>query len=165
MGAAKAIEYTAAKPETKRVLVEREIKAILDKHGTISPKLLIEAAKSKEHPLHGEFTWNNAEAATKWRLEQAYRLIQMTRYLPIMREAHDRAPRVIGSLGSVRALLPVGHGDGFKMRADVLSTHDTRKAFLDRKRSELIAWCRGVADVSEFDSLRASILDALKKAQ
>ena len=44
--------------------------------GNISLERLVEQAKPKDAPLHKEFTWNNSEAASKWRLQEARYLVR-----------------------------------------------------------------------------------------
>ena len=53
------------------------ITAIKEKSGgTISPDSLVEAAKKKTHPLHKLFTWDDTEAAAKFRLSEAGTLLR-----------------------------------------------------------------------------------------
>lgn len=52
------------------------IEAIRKKRGgKVRPAHVVEAARSKTSPLHRYFTWDDTEAAKKWRIEQARQLI------------------------------------------------------------------------------------------
>ena len=51
----------------------------LEKSGGLSPKALLDASRDEDAPLHSEFTWDDTEAAEKWRLEQARLLISHVR--------------------------------------------------------------------------------------
>ena len=44
--------------------------------GVITPAAVIRAARNPKHVLHGAFTWDDTEAAKKWRVLEAQRLIR-----------------------------------------------------------------------------------------
>lgn len=46
-------------------------------NGILFPADVVNAARNPESPLHDVFDWNDTEAAEKWRLEQARRLIRV----------------------------------------------------------------------------------------
>src|SRR5580704_4768161 len=142
-------------PETKRRRVEREVEKIVKKEGRITTELLLRYAKDEKHPLHGDFTWNDAAAAHSHRLEEAHRLIRLTRYLPMLKGVVVQPGRVLGKLAPVRALLPTPQG--FRPRQDILEESDLRARFVERKRAEIEAWCRSVVDVEELSALRQAI--------
>ena len=53
------------------------INSIKEKHGgKVSPDAIVEAAKKKTHPLHKLFTWDDTEAAAKFRLAEAGSLLR-----------------------------------------------------------------------------------------
>lgn len=57
-----------------------ELQAIYDQHGRLTPALVVEAARPKNHPLHGMvFDRSKADAADAWYLHQAHKLIQRVR--------------------------------------------------------------------------------------
>lgn len=45
--------------------------------GKLTPRVVVEAARDPEHPLHNRFEWDNTVAAEKYRLGQARDLIRM----------------------------------------------------------------------------------------
>lgn len=52
----------------------------LEKNGRVDPVELIEAARSPEHPCHGDFTWDVEQAASeRWR-DQARELIRSVKF-------------------------------------------------------------------------------------
>ena len=56
----------------------KELARIAAEHGGILfPADVVNAARSPKNPLHNAFDWNDSEAAEKWRLEQARRLIRV----------------------------------------------------------------------------------------
>jgi hypothetical protein len=56
--------------------VEDALKDIFDKHGMVTPSLVVEAAKDAASPLHEEFMWDDADAAAQFRLIQARKIIR-----------------------------------------------------------------------------------------
>lgn len=56
--------------------VVAELRAIQGKNGEIKPELVVEAAKVKTSALHKYFTWDNKEAAVKYRLQEASNLLR-----------------------------------------------------------------------------------------
>lgn len=57
-------------------IIRAEIAKLEDGHGRVTPRIVLEAAKSAANPLHDYFEWNDSEAAQAWRIEQARGLIR-----------------------------------------------------------------------------------------
>jgi len=47
--------------------------------GALTPRAVVDGARAPASPLHAHFDWNDAEAAEKWRVEQARDLIRCIR--------------------------------------------------------------------------------------
>ena len=56
--------------------VFQAVEAAKDDEGNIDLQSIVDAAKPKNAPLHGEFTWEQRTAANKWRLHEARRVVQ-----------------------------------------------------------------------------------------
>lgn len=50
--------------------------ARLESQGPVTPERVVKSAKPKSSPLHDAFTWDDSEAAHKWRLEEASYLVR-----------------------------------------------------------------------------------------
>lgn len=61
--------------------VRDELLAIRDRHGRLNPGLVVEEARSEDHPLHHRFCWEDEEAAEKYRLMQAAALIRSVKVI------------------------------------------------------------------------------------
>ena len=63
-------------PQTANNLrdVLMEIRA---KRGVLTPEIVVEEAADPLHPLHHRFTWDDSEAARKWRLHEAGNLLRV----------------------------------------------------------------------------------------
>lgn len=68
--------------------VEKELQALADESGELTPDLVLEAARDETSPLHSHFEWDDTEAAEQWRKEQARRLIRSVTI--VYREATDQ---------------------------------------------------------------------------
>lgn len=55
--------------------VKREIDAIVNRNGSATPEQVVDAARDERSELHKCFTWDDHEAAEKWRREEARKLI------------------------------------------------------------------------------------------
>jgi hypothetical protein len=56
--------------------IQRELMRISVAHGgLLTAESVVEAAGDENSPLHDSFTWDDSEAAVKWRLHQARNLI------------------------------------------------------------------------------------------
>jgi hypothetical protein len=64
-----------------------QLEAIRDKRGELTPALVVEEARPKNHPLHNRFEWNQSAAAEAWRRQQAHELIRSVKI--VYREATE----------------------------------------------------------------------------
>jgi hypothetical protein len=62
--------------KTKPASASAAIRQLAEKHGTITPAIVLEAARKPKSPLHAHFLWEDGEAAEKYRLLQAANLIR-----------------------------------------------------------------------------------------
>ena len=70
-----------------------EIKAIRDKHGKLTPKLVLDTARNPDHPLHSQFEWKDGIAAEKYRVLQARELIASVRLTFVDAAGESRSSR------------------------------------------------------------------------
>lgn len=160
------IEYMS-KEESKVVrkrktqVIEESLAVIVKKTGNITASQIVDVARSPKHPLHEYFTWDDTEAAEKWRKAQATAMIMATQYVCYLKAAKKGRKPVEATAAMkatpVRRYLPAFTAEGFRERADVLSDEEARKFLVERKLSVLRGWCRSVVDVPELDALRTQI--------
>jgi len=55
--------------------LRKQLQTIYDDRGELTPRVVLEEARDKTHPLHERFEWDNAVAGEAFRLDQAHRLI------------------------------------------------------------------------------------------
>lgn len=149
--------------ERKQVAVDRELKRIIDNHGTVTTDLLLEEARSPTHPLHKYFEWDDSVAAEKYRQQQALSMIMASRMVAsIVERQRNGPPKVVGT-ATVRQLVSPFRKGGFKMRNEALNEADARKAMVERKISALRSWLRETVDLPELSQLRSAIERHLPK--
>lgn len=117
--------------------IRAEITALLDKNdGQITAEQLVEYARSHpESALHRSFTWDDAEAAAKWRLEQAQ---QILRTYHVRIEVGGNEPVTIRGVVS----LPSDRGAEHLYRSTirVLSNEDQTQEMIEQAKRELAAF-------------------------
>ena len=121
----------------------------------LSPATLLEASRSESAPLHGEFEWNDSEAAEKYRLHQAAGLI---RNLTIVSKRTD------GSSVSDRAFVVTPGGESkYTALSHALSREDLRDALLESARRDakcFIAKYKRLAEVSGVTAAMQAFLNS-----
>lgn len=71
-----------------------ELLAIRERHGALTPAVVVDEARSPSHPLHDRFEWEDSVAGEAWRRHQAHELIQSVKIVyrdEKGREQHVRA--------------------------------------------------------------------------
>lgn len=51
------------------------------RYGHIHPQIIVDEARNPKNPLHGQFMWNDREAAEKYRLDQARDMLRSIRII------------------------------------------------------------------------------------
>lgn len=72
------------------VKVREELEAIRERHGELTPDVVVEYARDPMHPLHDRFQWDDSVAAEQYRRVQARELIRSVRV--VYRERDERDP-------------------------------------------------------------------------
>lgn len=67
--------------------------------GSLTPEILLDEARSRSHPLHSRFEWDDSAAAEKWRLAQSADII---RSVKIQYVSGDGSPHDLRAFHAVR---------------------------------------------------------------
>jgi hypothetical protein len=117
----------------ERVLAElEEIRAAGG--GLLMPSKVVEYAENPETALHGEFNWDDTEAARLYRLQQAREVIRV--HVTIVGE-NPQPIRAYVSLSTDRTM-----GGGYRAIVDVLDSSEQRAVMLMDALNELRAFKR-----------------------
>ena len=69
----------------------QELKAIESRAGKLTPEQVVNAAADEASALHSCFTWDDSEAAAKWRLDEAREIIRSVRIETVIEERTIRS--------------------------------------------------------------------------
>jgi hypothetical protein len=136
--------------------LREHLQAIYDKHGELTPELVVQTARRKTHPLHAlVFDRPAEEAAEAWYRERAHELIQSVRV--VYREADENGPEK-----SVRAYHAVRREAGYVYEPVEKIADDpfVRKLVLNDMRREWEQLKARYEDMEEFLSLVHEWLEA-----
>ena len=123
-------------------MVKQELMLIKKKNrGFLTPEAVVAYAKNKNSALHKYFTWNDTEAAERWRLEEASRLIRRI-YVTVLPGKKQYKIRAYVSLSADR-----GRG-GYRDTIEVMSDEDLRIQMIEDVKEELQAFRKKLRVVS-----------------
>lgn len=80
-----------------------QLRTIYETQGELTPALVVEVARPKDHPLHARFEWNDKVAGEAYRRAQAQDLIRSVKVIHADPES---------TVGDVREFLSVERSDG-----------------------------------------------------
>lgn len=118
-------------------------------NGKIMPDMVVAAARPITAPLHPAFTWDDGEAAEKYRLHEARLLINHIIIVPIMESGEERE--------SVRAFVSLAPEDdetrSYESIVIVMNDAEKRSRILSQALGELEDWTRRYHSFEEFSRL------------
>jgi hypothetical protein len=132
-------------------LIGQELERLRAEKGTLRPEDVLEAAADPASPLHVAFSWDDSEAAQKWRLTEARKLIVSVRVL------NSPAGRPTTAFVSVRT--PEA-GRQYMPVSEALSDEELRVRVLAEARQAIEALERRYAHLADL----GDVFDRLKRA-
>jgi hypothetical protein len=146
--------------QPKRVEIDRALAEVIEEHGHVTAKELVELATPVDSPLHKFFDWDDEVAGEKWRVTQATAMLLASKMVAVIQDEDTKGR---DKRFEVRGFLSVGDGEGFRMRKEVLDSDEMRSALIERRIATLKSWCRESIDVPELAELREAILERIDK--
>ena len=147
------MEYLKLKPGLEAGNANKDeavvIEAISDiakkSNGELTPAAVLDSASDPKSPLHSYFTWDNTEAAQKWRIHQARSLIAS-----VIIKMEPQAEQV-----PIRAYvnLKSDDGQGYHHLNEVMKNPVMRQAMLDRALRELEFFQSRYSSLSELSEI------------
>lgn len=125
--------------------------------GVITPEAVVEAARDERSPLHKSFTWDDNEAAEKWRLFQARQLLRVS-VVMLDRDGGKQPIRVFVSLTPDRA----EDGGGYRETVAVFENREWRRQLLSDAKEEMEVFQRKYAMISELSEVFRAMRQAGK---
>jgi len=136
--------------------VGEELERLRRENGNnLTQEAVVSAAKKKGSPLHDYFDWDDTEAAHKYRLYQARKLIGSIEI--IRRGKHNRQIQV-------RAFVKVNKkGGAFDSTVEILSNEEKRALLVQQALDEAESWSTRYEDLVELAEIHGAIRKATKK--
>lgn len=130
-----------------------ELAEITKRHrGKLRPVDVVEYAKNPGTYLHSLFTWNDTEAASQYRLQQASAYIRAVAVI----EPHPDSGKSISYRAYVS--LPNDRGTGVYRHIDAVSRdHDMRESLLEQARSDYAAFRKKYSGLKELAAVWSSM--------
>lgn len=144
--------------KTDAQIAGEEMERLRTRHnGRLESKMLVEASRPETAPLHGEFEWDDAQAAESYRQEQAKYLI---RHIAVVIDKPNAEP------SSVRAFVSVMRDDdrSYTSVGHALSDDELRPQVLRQAWAELEAWRKRYAELAELAKV-FSLIDQARPAK
>ena len=64
-------------------VAEDILRELYQRHGELTPQMVVEEAKPLDHPMHSQFEWDDSIAGPSYRREQARLIIKAVRFRPV----------------------------------------------------------------------------------
>jgi hypothetical protein len=113
----------------------------------LTPEQLVQSARIKTSPFHDDFTWDDTEAADKWRLYQARQMLRVcVEVVPVNQK--DVPTRVFVSLTTDRK-----QDGGYRIMTAVLSNKERRDQLLQDALAELRVFEMKYSQIEELAEL------------
>jgi hypothetical protein len=142
--------------ENQHAVIEALAAIASQNEGMLKVDDVIEAARPASSPLHSKFTWDDTEAAHKWRQEQARALIRVTVHM-LPSNISNEPVRVFVSLTPDRK----DDGGGYRSLVSVMSRKDLREQLLADACADMERFQQKYAQLSELTEVCA----AMKRAE
>lgn len=134
--------------------VAGEICSELAESNSLTAANLVDVSRPEDAPLHGEFEWNDTEAAERWREEQARALIRSIRVVSADLSASEPVSAFVNVLYSQPE---------YESITAVLQKPDKHTALLERALAELQAFKRKYQILSDLAPVISAIDDFQQK--
>ena len=123
-----------------------EIMEICEELESATPQQILEKARDSSTELHKCFTWDDTEAAEKWRISEARAVV---RNLKIIEQNPDKQ----SDPTTIRVFYKTDNESGYKPTKLILKKPDEYKSLVERCRSELLAIKQKFNSISEYEEI------------
>jgi cell fate (sporulation/competence/biofilm development) regulator YlbF (YheA/YmcA/DUF963 family) len=130
----------------------KELERVEQKHGKVTPELVLEESRSKKAPLHKIFEWNDSVAAEKYRLTQAGQIIN--NLVVVLDEYEQHEP--VRAFVNVNANAPKKTGEFINI-VSAIQQEDTRAIVVANALRELQEFKKKYKQLTELSSVFAEI--------
>ena len=143
--------------KTQVEIVAAQLDRIQHKYGYIKPKIVVKEAEAAASPLHNFFTWEDRDAASRWRESEARDLIRAIRIV--------RSDMPLSEQPIVRKYLSVSateeetrfDGSAYLPMDEIMKNEDYQQQALNSAMDELRQWKERHDGLKEFFGVYAEI--------
>lgn len=152
-----------APPKTSPVRTQLMIRAAaikaLERDGRLTARRLVDAARNPRHPMHRDFTWDNAVAGEAFRIDQARMLIAQVRVVITTSTKKLIAPAYVRD---IEAAPRAGYVATTRLQNEREAAEETLLYETTRLQAQLER-CREIASALELETeLEAAIASVLE---
>lgn len=115
----------------------------------VTPQQIVDYAKDENTELHKCFTWDNNEAADKWRLHEARQIVCCLRIVKEENETETPTP--------IRVFYKTDDDSGYKPTQIIIKNTDEYEKLLNRVTNELKAVRNKHKNLIEFEEVWSAI--------
>lgn len=124
----------------------------------VSPADVVTEASNKKSPLHSLFTWDDTEAAAKWRNHEARNVLNSIR---VVIEETPRPKTIVG-----RVSVSVGEGERLYIPTSLAAHNEyTREQMIADALTGLKGWSRRYADLKGAEDALALVDKAIESLE
>lgn len=137
----------------KAQIVGEHFEQLERQQGCITPKIVLESARSENSVIHGCFEWNDGVAAEKYRESQAGSLIRNLTVKMITPDVEQTEP--------VRAYVSIRQADSSEFISvhNVLKDEDLTRKMLEQAKSELDSFAKKYSTLRELSKVFDAIAE------
>lgn len=140
--------------------VGEELEELEKREGVIKPEAIITLASNPQSAMHGLFTWDDYQAAEKYRRVEAGALLRAIRVVHIIVGKRPEEDRVVNA----RVFVRPATADGYKSIENIKS-YEEKVSIVEKARRDLEAWMARYEDLNGqleeiFKEVRAKMLAA-----
>lgn len=143
---------------TEKTTSADAIRALAQKHGSITAEIVLKAAAKKSSPLHSHFDWDDTSAARRYRLVQAGELIRRIKVEYAVSENHSVRVRAFHNVSDSEDE-PLGKGY-FVTLDTALSVESYRDQLMSNCKRDMAAFRQKYAALAEV----AGVIEAMESA-
>lgn len=150
---------------TRNDEIRKELTAIASRKGGLTPKTLLDVAKNPKSQLHQYFTWDNTEAARKYREAQAYELIRRVKVTIETPDAKEITVRAFWPVKQVErdGTINAGRPGSYLPLADAMRDEGALAQIISAAKSELRAFSVKYRQLNRVAEL-SGVFEAIEEA-
>lgn len=141
------------------ITVVKALRELEAKQGIIRPADVVNAAKPKNSPLHGFFTWDDKAAAAKYREQEARHLIACV----YVRDSDSETSEPVRAFVNVRAETDNDEtAQGYVSQGAMLKNPGLQAQVIRYASDQLILWRKKFGGYQEFYQVAKAIDEVIK---